>query len=232
MRIDIDNLRELFQGYALSRRPPDRKSCPSPKALASSFEPSASLREKKRIVDHLSECSFCREEFMMLFELQKSDPELIQIKDPATRYNSGTAARSDPEIGYRPFWRYACVLFGLALTISSIFLIVQQKDLSEAQRTREMGITLLNPEADQTLSSPLVFRWQGRAASEYYILELFDEALLPVWTSDKIRDVQLRLPPDVHSRFQPGKHYFWMVTAYSGDSKAEESKLARFMISN
>ncbi len=217
MRIDDDQLKELFRGYAASRKPLTRKKCPSPKALASSFEPSASFRKKKKIVDHISGCSFCREEFMVLFEIQGREPSRLRV------LSQGRSNR-------HPLWQYACALLGLGLVITSFFVSVRQKELSSIERSAERSIALLDPKADQSLSGSFVFRWRGRAASDYYILELFDDALLPIWTSSKIRDLQIPIPPEVYTTLRPGRPYFWMVTAFSQDVKTEESQLGRFIL--
>ncbi len=217
MRIDDDQLKELFQGLATSRKPLTRNGCPSPEDLASSFEPSASVRKKKRIVDHISGCSFCREEFVMLFEIQKQDP---------VRLGALNQGRS----GHLPLWQFACILLGFGLVMTSFFVSIHQKELSTIERSAATGITLFSPKADQSLSGPPVFRWQGRSTSDHYILELFDEALLPIWTSGKIRDSKIPIPPEIYATLQPGKPYFWMVTAFSHRSKIEESELGRFVI--
>jgi hypothetical protein len=231
MRIDVDKLRELFQGYAASRKPLNRKGCPSQSAIAGSFEPSASVRKKKRIVDHISACSFCREEFMMMLESQEHDAGSIKIKCPTVSYKPRRgAARVARSLGHSPLWQYASVLFGLVLVISSLFILVRQSDLSPVRRIGGSGIVLLYPKPGQSLSGPIVFRWQERLGSEFYVLELFDDALLPIWASDKIRDTQILLPPDISSNLNPGKPYFWMVTALSHNSKMAESTLARFQI--
>jgi hypothetical protein len=230
MKIDLESLRELYQGYAESRRPQSRKSCPSPLAIAKSLEPSASIRKKKRIVDHLSECAFCREEFTLLFQIQRSDPGSPMIKDQVARYSHGPLSENIEGSGYPPFWRYACVVLGLSLAVSSFFLLLHQKQLSEIQRAREIGLLLSSPKPGQVLSAPFVFQWQRDPSSEYYVVELFDEALLPVWTSDRTSEIRMQIPLGVYARLRPEKPYFWMVTAFSGDSETRESELSRFVI--
>lgn len=216
MRIDDDQLKEIFRGYVASRKPLTRRRCPSPEVLASSFEPSASVRKKKKVIDHISGCSFCREEFMMLFEIQKSGPFRLGVL-------------SQGRLSRHPLWQYACALLGLGLVMTSFFISVHQTKLSSIERSAERGITLLDPKADPSLSGPLVFRWRGRSASDYYILELFDDSLLPIWTSGKIRELQTPIPPEVRTTLRPGRSYFWMVTAFSQGAKIEESQLGRFI---
>lgn len=232
MKVDDALLKELFRGYGATRRPLDRKKCPSSSEMVRSFESSSPIRKKKRIIDHISECSFCREEFLLLFEIQRSSPLLSSIKDATAHYGPqiGSPIRSEPN--HLRFWQYACSLLGLGLVISSLFLIVNQKDLSEVERTARTELILLSPKTDESVSRPLIFRWRGRTAIDYYVLELFDEALLPIWTSDKIRDIRVQLPPPIVSMLRPGRSYYWMVTSYSKGSETDESRLSHFRILN
>jgi len=200
-------------------------------AIASSFEPSASIRDKKRIVDHISACSYCKEEFMLLVELRKAEADPLSEKGktlPCPIPHEITKGK-----GHRHplLWQYACVLIGLGLAFTSFFVLVQRKELSDVRRTSGAGILTIAPEIDQTVSGLIVFRWLADADAEYYVLELFDEALLPVWASERIRGTQMKLPPDARSRLEFGQPYFWMITAYAQETAIEESRLARFIIS-
>ena len=230
MRIDLDRLKELFQGYAVSKKPQSRGGCPSPSAIAGSFEPSTSARKKKRIVDHISECSFCREEFMMMLELRESDAAAIKIKSPTASYKPRRGVSRAAGSAHSPLWQYVSLLFGLGLAISSLFILVHDRDQARALRSGGSGIMLLFPKPGQSLSGPIVFRWQERLESDFYVLELFDDALLPIWTSNEIRDTQILIPPHIYSSLNPGKPYIWMVTAFSQNSRTGESTLARFQI--
>ena len=229
MKIELDRLRTLFQGYIASKRPTDRRGCPTPGAMAGSFDASLSRRARKNIADHISECPFCREEFLMLMEAQRSEagaaePEDRAISDRARPLSRKGAGGSGLAVG----WRYACVLIGLGLAISSFFVIIQQKQFSEVQRSGESGILLLYPRASQSITAPPIFRWRGSPTVDYYVIELFDEAMLPIWTSERIRGIQAPLPLDVFSGLRPEKSYYWMVTGFSLDSRTEESGLSRF----
>jgi hypothetical protein len=232
MKVDDAILKALYQGYSASRKPDNRKGCPSSLEIINSFEPSTSIRKKKRIIDHVSECSFCREEFILLFEVQKSSPALPGIKDATARHRSraDTSVLSGPSSAR--FWQYACCLLGLGLMLSSLFLIISKKYLSEAERAEQTELRLLSPKTGQSVSLPVVFRWQARAEVDHYGLELFDEALLPIWASGEIRGVQMRLPPHVLAILIPGKSYYWMVTSYSKNSETHESRLSLFKILN
>jgi hypothetical protein len=199
-------------------------------ALFNSFKSSTSLRNKKKIIGHITDCSFCREEFELLLELQRYPASSITVINETSSTASPTDTRGAVNIGRRFIWRYAYFLFGLVLILSAYYLTVRQNSLTEVKRASEQRILLITPAHVHTFPKPLVFRWQKQYASQYYILELFDNSLLPVWTSQKIFDVQIQLPGEILSRFHSGNYYFWMITAFSSTQKISESELLRFLV--
>jgi hypothetical protein len=88
----------------------------------------------------------------------------------------------------------------------------------------------LYPTSSHKSPEKLTFRWQEFLSSKYYILELFDETLLPIWASPPIYDIQVQLPSEIYPKIKAGSSYFWMITAYSGEAKTGESRLARFAV--
>jgi len=121
---------------------------------------------------------------------------------------------------------------GLVLIATSALLIIQNNDFSRISRSGGAGINLLYPVTTHTKSEKLIFQWKRQPESGYYVLELFDEALLPLWTSQKADALQAQLPDDVYSNLKIGKSYFWMVTGFSEDLKIDESPLTRFILIN
>jgi len=232
MKIESDDLKKFYQGYVSSKYPDSRNTCPSSMALFDSFKSSTSLRHKKNIIDHITDCSFCREEFGLILELNKYQTSSTSIINEL----SPTAYTTDKQLaantGRHFIWRYACFLFGLILIFSAYFLIVKHISLLEVTRTTEQRILLISPAHVHTFPRPLIFRWQKQSASQYYILELFDNSLLPVWTSQKIANVQIQLPAGFLSHLHSGNYYFWMITAFSGTQKISESELRRFLVLN
>ena len=230
MKIDRDTLRRSYRAYMASRRPPSREKCPSPEAIARSFKPSYPAWKKRRIIDHISECSSCRGEFMMFLELQRSETLEEQAQEhkpfetrPSGRERIRTLARS-------PLWQYACVLIGICLAATSFVLLVQQGSTSGTRRAHDSDIMLLSPKSGQTISSSILFRWRRTSGAEYYVVELFDEQLLPVWSSDVLRNPEVFLPQQVSARLLPDRSYYWMVTGFVQESKTGESPLVRFRI--
>ena len=231
MNTDLDKLRRLFQGYAAARKPSSREGCPSASELTESFEPTCPGRRKRRIIDHVTSCPACREEFTMLLERQRRDDGACE-RAPQDLNEDATAEWAGRRQGSRrsPLWQYAGAVLGLGLIVISVIVVKDQWRQSVALRSAQPRIALEAPRMGQAVSGPLTFRWRGQAHSEYYMLELFDDALLPVWSSDKITDGRLVIPGNVLSHLSPGKTYYWMVTGFSDGTKREESPLGRFRV--
>lgn len=230
--MENDDIKKLYQQYVSSKIPDNRNECPSPIALLDSFESSTSLRYKKHIIDHLSECLFCSEEFELLLELHRYQASSAMEISDISSLNSTIYKQEPVCAGSRIIWRYAYLLFGLVLVLSAYLLIIQRNLVLEVKRTSEQRILLYTPALVHTFPKPLVFRWQEQPNSQYYILELFDNSLLSVWTSQKIYNIQTQLPDDISSRLHSGNYYFWMITAFSSTQKISESELLRFLVLN
>ena len=168
---------------------------------------------------------------MLLLELRKAEAGPLPEKDGTVSCGIPRSVKKDEARSRRLLWQFACVLIGLGFAFTSFFVLLQRKELSDVRQAPEAGIITLSPAIDQALSGPVVFRWRGDARAEHYVLELFDEALLPVWASGKVVDTHVSLPPDVGSMLQPGRRYYWMITAYAQEAVIEESRLVRFVIS-
>jgi len=229
MICDDDNLKAFYQGFLASQKPETRAGCPATDDIVDSFDNSASRSMKKKVVDHIAGCPLCREEFMLLLESRKQPTELSPSKNTMRKYASPKA--NFPMQMARPIiWQYLFLLLGLSLGVASALLLVHQKEELRVQRGNEASISLTYPKPNQPITKPFIFRWEEYPASEYYILEIFDESLLLIWTSDKILENRLPIQPEVYIHLNLQKPYYWTVTAYAQDSIVMESTLARFMV--
>jgi len=231
MKIDNRTLVNLYREYIELNAASPRNDCPSSENLANSFMPSTSLREKKRIADHISHCRSCRNAFMILLQLHQYDALMAFDQEDGERKGHPNILISKL-INISPFSRVSSVFIGLFLIATSALLIIQNDDVSRSSRSGNAGINMTYPVTTHPKAEKLIFRWKRQLESGYYVLELFDEALLPIWTSQKTDALQAQLPDDVYSSLQIGKSYFWMVTGFSEDQKVDESPLARFVLIN
>ena len=232
MKIDNRALVNLYREYIELNAASPSNDCPSSVNLANSFMPSTSLREKKRIADHISHCRSCRNAFMILLQLHQCDA-LTTVFDQEDGEKKGHPNNIFSKlINISPFLRVSSVFIGLVLIATSALLIIQNDEFSRNSRSGNAGINMTYPVTTHPKAEKLIFRWKRHSESGYYVLELFDEALLPIWTSQKTDALQAQLPDDVYSILQIGKSYFWMVTGFSEDQKIDESPLARFTLIN
>jgi hypothetical protein len=224
-----ERLRELYGAYTTSQRPFHRRDCPSPRELVGSFEPSYSRRRQRRIVDHMSECPDCREEFMILIGMQRSEASEQDL--PAQGRRDHRYSKDDSPRRYGSFaWQTVAVMIGIGLALSSYLIVIQQNNPSGIQRANASTISLLAPRTGQTITRQPLFRWERNSKAEYYILELFDAQMMPTWSSARIRGHRLILPPEVASSLIPGGTYYWMVTGFTLDSERLESGLSLFRV--
>lgn len=230
MKSDDDLYQEAYQESLKNLSPLDRGHCPSPDALAKSFEPGVSKRVKNRIVDHLSKCTHCQEEFKFYHELQNFHQALGLNERPDSCRDSAERSRSDGRPISRPVWSYVFLLLGLVLISSVVLLFFRNTDLSDIKRGEEYTIILDYPQHSHKISDVLIFRWKELPSVQRYVLELFDDSLLPIWTSPSIQAHHVLLPPSIRSLLKAGRSYYWMVTAYSGPEKVVESNLMEFVV--
>jgi hypothetical protein len=204
--------------------------CPSSKELVASFAPSASKRLKNKITDHIYGCPKCREVFDLLLsfiEHDKQAKDSLNTEKQCSRFLKSVLHYPSPRLLSA---RFSSLIVGCLMIIVSIFIIAQHNDVSRQFRGGNTNIILEYPGATHNIADKLIFQWAPYTPASYYILELFDEALLPVWTSSRTEAPQIPISEEARSLLKPGKAYFWMVTAYSGAGDIKESNLARFVV--
>jgi hypothetical protein len=129
-------------------------------------------------------------------------------------------------------WKYASLAVVIVLLISffiSVFLI-QSNEKKELRGNYATSIKLIEPLDGKYSKSLMKFRWVEIKGSEFYIVELFDDALRPIWTSNKIHTNSTILPKRIVDGLAENKKYFWLVTAYLSDGEKIESRIEHFTL--
>jgi hypothetical protein len=230
MNLKDDDLKRFYRSFINSRSPENRRECPSLEELVSFFESRGRTGKKLKIVDHVTNCSACAQEFEFLLELQRYQEKIAsQVREcrPAKRFFHSIPASVE---GAHLLWRLSSVLVGMILVVTSIVTILQNWGPRSETRAMRSSLTLIQPAPEQSIAPPMLFKWKRLEGAETYVLELFNEALLSVWKSPEIALTQLVLPPDVVEHLQPGQRYFWLITAFSDGEKVAESDLSQFMV--
>lgn len=242
MKIDDNSLKAYYQAHVGAKKPLPGTACPSTEKLLGLLRSQLSRREATGIVDHISACSDCATEFQFLSEVLREESALIRDIGEwlAKRREAERESPRDQRIfsfrrslkvfSPRLSWRAVSFLAGVAVVAVAVlsFLVFRAPD--EFRSDGRERITLLQP-VEKSMAKPhLHFKWQDVKEAEYYILEVYDETLLPVWKSERIAENSAVLPDAVVQKLPSERSYFWMVTAYFAGSEKITSPLEKFTL--
>ncbi len=228
MKIDNQGLKTLFRANVHSNNPVSREQCPSAERLVGLLGGRASRRESTRLVDHISRCRFCAEELEFLVEARRSEKGLIQDIGQWLDRKERDSLR--PPLFSRFSWGLASLLavFAVVCVLLLRFIILPAPETYRADS--QTKIELLEPVDIRVPRSNLVFRWRPLPNTEYYVLEIFDEALAPVWESGKIAANQAAPPREISGKLAAGRTYSWLVTAHLPNGDQIHSSLVGFVL--
>lgn len=252
MKIDGDELRRLYRSAADAGKPGSRRTCPSPDQIIELLEGTLSARERIRLADHLAGCALCCEEYLFLRDLRLPTDELVAELETWARGRGSAQGRAPerPPRGdgavpvIRPEkkrrdprpWRFVFGTAATALTVALLIVFVPRlKKLwqGESRMSPARGIELISPRNGARISRQAAFfRWKPIARAEHYVLEIFDEALAPVWKSPEIRTNVYSFTHGLPRELSPLKAYYWVVTGFLPDESRVESGVGSFVLKN
>jgi hypothetical protein len=248
MKIDTQELRRLYL-EAMRRRGP-KTGHPSARRIFGLFDGTLSARKKARLIDHLTRCSSCFQEFEFILALERHKKGMIADLDVLTgrrRTGAGHPTVKDRNPAYlkltqKPIWRawptrsWAHAV-GLAIVVLGLILGLSQwtslKNIFENKFRAwpSPKISLINPPPHRSVSrQSLYFQWTPLPGTEYYIFELFDKALAPIYKSQETASTQTALPRNISDRLSPRQPYYWVVTGMLASGKKAESDIGEFSI--
>jgi len=244
MKIKNKDLIKLYKADIMENIPHSRKSCPPSKEIISFFKSKTSEKQRSRIIDHITKCSSCAQEFEFMLQTRREEGKLIEGIGKLLQSKENIAAikkRVGKKINYlsegrqplfpRLSWKYAFILAGVTIIISTFF-VFQNIGKREYRGPDLSQVRLIEPINGRYSKSFLEFKWNEFKDSQYYILELFDESLFQTWKSNKISKSKATLPAEVAKSLNINKTYFWMVTAFLPDGKKIESEIVEFILTN
>jgi hypothetical protein len=133
--------------------------------------------------------------------------------------------------------RYAAFFVGIILISIAILTLYHKApiNLNKSHLAREdnrSGIVLIEPIHKKISKNNLLFKWEKNDLADYYILEIFNEELLPIWKSPKLLINQCTIPNDILENILCPKIYLWMITGYSKKGIIIESQIINFTLIN
>jgi hypothetical protein len=229
MKIDSDGLKALYKDYVRSRTPATREGCPGPEQLLRMLRGEGQEAEKTRVVDHVSQCGECARELDFLLEAVRAETTIIQ--DLERQEARASAARRRP-FYFRFSWGLASLLVAAAAAGFFFWKTVISPSPETYRATSPSKMELIGPRQVQPDASSLVFRWKPVKDADFYIVEVFDEALTPLWKSDEVPQSQAIPSAGLKAKLAPGRTYFWMVTAHFPEKETTASPLQEFRLKN
>ncbi len=242
MKIKYKDLQKLYKDFVMDNIPESRKDCLPAKEIINFFRLKLSEKQKMKIINHITHCYYCAQEFEFILQTLRYEGKLSEEignlirheKDKTTlKTRSGKIAlnsRKKKKIFIPVLSRKYAILPVAALLIISALIIFQRSEKQEFRGTNLNQVQLIEPIDGKYSKSQLVFRWNELKDTEYYILELFGETLLPVWKSNRISKNRAALPNELVKKLSINKTYLWMVIAFLHDGRNVESEMEEFTL--
>lgn len=242
MKIDIDGLKGMYSDSVRQKKPGSLKDCPSPKKIVKLLRSRSSDKEATKIIDHVSRCNFCFSEFEFLLEVFRHEKEFIQEGEKRLPESDRPGPPKRPRqkiLGWRLDWsalvphfspRAALILAGFVLVSFFIARYIIFRPPEKYRAGSLIAVKLVEPVGEKVSRGALIFRWKTVYNYQYYILELFDQALAPVWNSGKINEEFVALPKELTTTLEVNQTYFWMVTAYLNNGEKISSRLEKIIL--
>lgn len=242
MKKNNKDLQLFYKDHAMEQVPLSQKACPNAKELVNFFRAKLSKKRVDKIVDHITNCRCCAQEFECILSISREEKKFVEEIGKIVQFETDGAAlkkRFDKihmtkkkfikPIFLKLMWKYAFIFFGVAIFLS-VFIIFKSTEKIEYRGENPYKLYLIEPKDSQYAKLPLLFKWNKVKDSNYYVLELFDETLYPVWKSDNIFENNIFLPKEIANNMIKNKVYFWMVTACLFDGKKVESEMGQFKL--
>ncbi len=244
MKINTDDLIEIYRSYIQEQVPQSRKKCPSLEAIINLFTTPGSTHKKGKIVDHLTSCRYCAQEFgfsleifrkegMFLEEIDRFVPQRERLQADQKGKKIAHIFRWPAALNSRPYWKYAVMFLSTIMAVATVILVINQFIITpkNIERGRTPGqIHLLAPAQGKAHKAPLIFKWKLAGKFDYCTMEIFDEALSPVWKSPRIYKDSYQLPSEIEAKIQENRIYYWMTSISLVDGKVIESNLENFTL--
>jgi hypothetical protein len=239
MNINHKDLCALYQSFVSERLPESREFCPSLNDLVKFFKPRTTRRFKTRIIDHITRCAPCAQEFDLILEIKRGSEEMD--REIAMWLGSKALSRGFSDLPrmvlLHRFWRYAAILVGtVSLSLAVLTVVNKNSVVLFKQYTGrghiEADIRLIEPINTKVERSHLLFRWKEYDGADSYAVELFDESLRLIWESPKLEEPKYVPPLEMIQKLAPAHTYFWMITINMKNRSVLESELAYFVVAD
>jgi len=230
MKIDHKGVKRLYEAHIAERTPQKRSACPSPELIFSLFQPNTSESIRNETLAHVLKCGPCTKEFQFILSSLREEEKFIKDIEEVLKPDKKDLRKKEviKSFLFHFSWKYATFLVGAAIILAVILINLPNKHVYRG--INYQSIKLISPLDQQHLKSNLTFHWEMVEDVEYFIFEIFDDSLYPIWKSEKTRENRIKPPSEVLVKLVPNKAYYWEVTAFLLNDRIRESRLQRFQV--
>jgi hypothetical protein len=232
MNISHKELQQIFEAFSESDAGALREKCPSLEDLIRSIETKYPSKKRGFISDHVSNCPYCAKDIKWFLKIRLESEKLGSAVDGLARKNRKYF------LGFGIPANHAAASFigFIALSISFWTLIggaLFSYLPKERERTDQIQLwRSFEPVGKIEKKFDLRFHWEFFGQADFFVLELFDDSLAPLWKSPHLFEKSVQLPRDIFDKVYPRKQYFWIVLAHDREGRKSESDLIQFEIYN
>lgn len=223
------------------------RRCPSKNDIIRYFEGVVPEVQTKRLLAHVLSCPECMTIFEAAQEIRSRSGEILgglegfeeqgreardRLRDRARReiLLLRRNRRSRKRMSFR---RLLFPAVGTALALLAVWIIAPSlgnRVTSVLERDGSpLEIRLLRPRGPVPASA-LTFEWTTRPEAQSYRLEIYDQALEPVYQSGPLGAGPYPLSGDAAAMIRTNDVYFWKVVAVFKDGRTIGSEFARFVL--
>jgi hypothetical protein len=226
MRLNTNDIRQIFISNIRDNIPTSRRKCPSPNEMLRFFRSKKLDKKKTRIIDHVTKCNDCAHEFEFVLKALRFENDMNNVAEKLIA--SKVSERQLPRIS----WRFGLVtgMILIVCTMTTVLIISRTRINSKYRALSQSQIALFLPKSTSIKKPKLSFEWENIEDSEYYIFELYDEALYQIWKSGRLFGNNFTLPENIASGLKADKSYFWMISAFFPNGTNLESRLKEIFL--
>ena len=203
-----------------------RKECPSPIQLLRLFRTNKPEKKKPEIIDHITNCYHCAHEIEFILRALRYEKTLNLVAEKLVQ------AKKIKVRSFRISWKTVPAIAGISIVclLTTVFFVSNKPKNANHRNLSLRHIAIILPQAKMIPKSSLNFRWENVQDSEYYTLELYDETLYQIRSSNKIFGNNNKLSEETASRLEINRTYFWMISAFFTNGRKIESQLKKIIL--
>jgi len=200
-------LRELYAGLIAGRDPSNRNACVSPEQMSAVVERTSPEAERLALLDHITSCKACLEEFELLRALHVAAPKVRPAQRPRR-------------------WMALAASVALVATAALVWRAVWPGPPDVVRGVSQM-VSLVSPTEDAVVGLPVELVWRSVEGETRYVVEVLDADGAVAFT-EMTADTTLLVPAATPS-LSVGT-YAWLVVAETRDAGQIRSTPRRFRI--